>query len=34
MFAPPGTLVEEDGSRSVAPLEVEVMTVPIRILNN
>ena len=34
MFAPPGTEVEENGSRNVGPLEVEVMTVPIRILNN
>ena len=34
MFAPPGTEVKEDGSRSVGPLEVEVMTIPIQIINN
>ena len=34
MFATPGTEVKEDGSRSVGPLEVEVMTIPIRIINN
>ena len=34
MFAPPDSAVEEDGSRSVGSLEVEVMTIPIRVMNN